>query len=119
MNWYLSKIVYRIVCGSGKHTAQFDAQLRLVTAQNEYEALQKARKLGEEEAESFYNEKQELVKWQFIGVAELYRIHQWTDGAEIYSRIEEHEDADSYIAAVQKKASLLNRADSRKLLHLI
>ena len=30
MNWYLAKIVYRIICGDGNHTAQFDEQLRLV-----------------------------------------------------------------------------------------
>ena len=32
MNWYLAKIVYRILCGEGEHTAQFDEQLRLVSA---------------------------------------------------------------------------------------
>ena len=32
MNWYLAKIVYRIICGQGNHTAQFDEQLRLIQA---------------------------------------------------------------------------------------
>ena len=26
MHWFLAKIVYRIICGSGEHTAQFDEQ---------------------------------------------------------------------------------------------
>ena len=32
MNWYLSKLVFRIVCGDGQHRAQFDEQLRLIAA---------------------------------------------------------------------------------------
>ena len=30
MKWYLAKIVYRIICGEGNHTPQFDEQLRLI-----------------------------------------------------------------------------------------
>ncbi|MEP7129294.1 MAG: DUF4288 domain-containing protein, partial [Chitinophagales bacterium] len=29
MNWYLAKIVFRIICGDGLHQPQFDEQLRL------------------------------------------------------------------------------------------
>ena len=35
MNWFLAKIVYRIVCGKGEHTPQFDEQLRLIGAEDE------------------------------------------------------------------------------------
>ncbi|RYY10197.1 MAG: DUF4288 domain-containing protein, partial [Chitinophagaceae bacterium] len=27
MNWYLAKLIFRIVCGQGNHTPQFDEQL--------------------------------------------------------------------------------------------
>jgi len=27
MNWYLAKLVFRIICGDGDHTPQFDEQL--------------------------------------------------------------------------------------------
>ncbi|MEJ0081220.1 MAG: DUF4288 domain-containing protein [Puia sp.] len=41
MSWYLTKIVYRIICGQGNHTAQFDEQLRLIEADNSQEAFEK------------------------------------------------------------------------------
>ena len=45
MNWYLAKMVYRIICGDGNHTPQFDEQLRLIKAQDEFHAFQKIVKL--------------------------------------------------------------------------
>ncbi|MDQ3846676.1 MAG: DUF4288 domain-containing protein [Bacteroidota bacterium] len=39
MNWYLTKIIYRIICGNGDHKAQFDEQLRLVEASSKQEAF--------------------------------------------------------------------------------
>ena len=42
MSWYLTKIVYRIICGQGNHTAQFDEQLRLIEAGSSQEAFEKA-----------------------------------------------------------------------------
>jgi len=41
MNWYLAKMVFRIVCGDGNHTAQFDEQLRLISAGSKEEAFHK------------------------------------------------------------------------------
>lgn len=84
MNWYLAKIIFQIICGSGNHTPQFDEQLRLIVADEQHEALTKAKKIGEDEQESFFNERQQLVKWQFIDVAELYRLSNMIDGAEIF-----------------------------------
>ena len=43
MNWYMAKIVFRIICGEGHHTPQFDEQLRLIGATNEEEAFEKAK----------------------------------------------------------------------------
>ena len=39
MNWYLAKLVFRIICGEGNHAAQFDEQLRLVNAFTKEEAF--------------------------------------------------------------------------------
>ena len=46
MNWYLAKIVYRIICGNGDHAAQFDEQLRLIYATNKEDAFYKAQLTG-------------------------------------------------------------------------
>ena len=118
MNWYLSKIVYRIICGDGDHTAQFDEQLRLIYARTKDEAFLKAQQIGKKEEETFFNSKRELVKWQFINVSELYRVGEMIDGAEIYSRIEERENGDAYMDIINKKAQGILHSDSHQLLQL-
>jgi len=119
MKWYLAKIVYRILCGEGNHTAQFDEQLRLITANNEEKAFEKAALIGHNDAETFFNAKQELVQWQFVNVSELYRLQQLIDGAEVYSRITEVDDAEGYINFVHHKANGLQQKSSHALLNLI
>jgi hypothetical protein len=63
MNWYLAKMVFRIICGDGDHTAQFDEQLRLVSASSKEEAFHKAQVLGVREEEIFFNNNLQLVQW--------------------------------------------------------
>ena len=119
MNWYLAKIVYRIVCGDGDHTAQFDEQLLLINAKTKEDAFYKAQQTGKKEEEKFYNQKQELVQWQFINVSELYKIGEMIDGAELYSRIEERDDGEVYTDIVNKKAQGILHSDSHQLLQLV
>jgi len=118
MNWYLSKIVYRIICGDGDHTAQFDEQLRLVSAGSKDEAFQKAQTLGMKEEEMFFNQKKQLVQWQFIAVSEIYKLNELLDGAELYSRIEEKDDAEGYMHVLQKKAANIRYSNTHELLNL-
>lgn len=119
MKWYLAKVVYRILCGNGDHTAQFDEQLRLVTAADEAAAFEKATAIGHREAETFYNHKQEAVQWQFVNVSELYHLQELLDGAELYSRITEVDDAGSYMDFVHHKAAGIQQEQSHQLLQLI
>jgi hypothetical protein len=118
MNWYLSKIVFRIICGDGQHTAQFDEQLRLIAAGSKEEAFQKAQTMGMQEEEMFFNQKQQLVQWQFITVSELYRLNELMDGAELYSRIEEKDDAESYIHVLQTRSKHIRYSNTHELLNL-
>jgi hypothetical protein len=104
MNWYLAKLVFRIVCGDGQHTPQFDEQLRLVSGEEKEVAFRKARAMGASGEDTFYNQQQQLVQWQFINVSELYPINELIDGAELYSRIEEYENAEAYIHVIHRKA---------------
>jgi hypothetical protein len=119
MNWYLTKIIFQIICGDGNHTPQFDEQLRLILAEDEAEALIKANTIGEDEQESFLNERTQLVKWQFVDVTELYKLNNMIDGAEIFSRIEEYDHADAYIDLAHRRAAQLQQMETRKLLQLI
>jgi hypothetical protein len=119
MNWYLAKIVYRITCGDGNHTGQFDEQLRLVAAENKEDAFHKAQSIGKQEEEFFLDQKQQLVQWQFINVCELYKLSELIDGAELYSRIEERDDADNYIHIVHQKAGHIRFGNTLEILHLV
>jgi hypothetical protein len=119
MNWFLAKIVYRIVCGDGDHTAQFDEQLRLVQAADENEAFDKAKAIGEQEQEMFLNQQQKLVTWQFVNVCELYKVSALIDGAELYSRIQETDNANAYIDLVHKKAAHIQTSNTHKYLQLL
>lgn len=119
MNWYLAKIVYRIICGDGDHSAQFDEQLRLIHAASKEDAFHKARLIGEKEEESFYNLKEELVQWRFINVSELYKVAEMIDGAELYSRIEEKDNGDVYTDIVNRKAQGILHSDSHEILQLV
>lgn len=118
MNWYLAKIVFRIICGSGDHAPQFDEQLRLIAAENKEEAFTKAQSTGRKEEETFFNQKEQLVQWQFINVSELYFLSELIDGAELYSRIEERDNADQYIQVINQKAENIICSSSHQLLQL-
>ena len=86
MNWYISKIVFSI---ENKQAAksQFDEQLRLVSADSTEEAFMKARAIGLNEEEIFFNSNQNEVKWEFINVSEIIPMDKLEDGIELYSRI--------------------------------
>lgn len=118
MNWYLAKFVFRIICGDGDHSPQFDEQLRLVAASAKEEAFGRAQEMGRKEEESFYNRKQQLVRWQFINVSELYLLSDLIDGAELYSRIEEKENAEAYIYTVNQKAENIFFTQTHQVLQL-
>lgn len=107
MNWFVAKVVYQIICGPGTHAPQFDEQLRLVNAANIGDAWEKASELGEQGQYAFRNQKQELVKWQFVNVPEVYPLSELKDGMELYSRIEEPGNPDTYLAWLQMKSSQL------------
>lgn len=119
MNWYLSKMVFRIICGEGQHKAQFDEQLRLIQAGSKEEAFHKAQSLGMKSEELFFNHRKQLVHWQFISVSEIYLLQDLMDGAELYSRVEETEDAESYLKFVHAKAGQIRFGNSHELLNLV
>jgi len=119
MKWYVAKLVYRIVCGDGEHTPQFDEQLRLIAAYNEDEAFAKAFSVGKKEEDTFFNQRSQLVKWEFINVPEIYPLSALIDGAEIYSKINEVDDAIAYTTFVHQKAEQLQVSLSHRVLNIV
>ncbi|TDH23043.1 DUF4288 domain-containing protein [Segetibacter sp. 3557_3] len=111
MKWYISKLIYRIVCGDGAHTPQFDEQLRLIEAVDLLQAYHKARYIGKSEEDNFFNQVNKPVCWKFIDIAELQPLDKLVDGAEVYSRIAEEDDGESYIRFIKlRSAHLLETA---------
>ena len=110
MNWYIAKMVFRIISGDGNHLAQFDEQLRLINAPNQQEAFEKATEMGNLEQHSFLNKRNEIVKWEFINVPELNKLSSLEDGVELYSRVNEYENGKRFVEVVNKKADALRSA---------
>lgn len=104
MNWYLVKMVFQIICGDGKHTAQFEEQLRLIFADDTAAALNKATLFGKQEEQTFFNHAQQTVCWRLIAVTDIYPFTTGLDGAEIFSRISEEEQPASFIHTVQMRS---------------
>jgi hypothetical protein len=115
MNWYLAKIIYRIICGNGDHNPQFDEQLRLFSGSCIGEAYEKAQEMGIRQEELFYNEKGELVKWQFVCVPEIKKVPHFKDGIEVSSRVEETGDAENYINFNRAKAETVRAGKGMNL----
>ena len=112
MKWYMAKIIYQIICGEGQHTPQFDEQLRLIHAENNLHAFHKARNIGKQEEDCFLNYVNKPVHWKFIDVAEIHLLDVITDGAEVYSKICEEDNADIYIRSIRLKAAHLSESAS-------
>jgi hypothetical protein len=104
MNWYLTKMVFRIICGNGQHKAQFDEQIRLIQASSPAEAWAKAREYAMSETNGTQGEG---VRWQFVNIPELYQLNGFVDGAELYSRVKEEDDGEVYEQVIHRRAAML------------
>ncbi len=107
MQWFIAKLIYKIICGAGTHTPQFDEQLRIIHANNESLAFEKAKTTGKEGEDTFLNRNGELVQWQFINVVELYNLNTLDDGSEICSNVHEAIHSENYIELINSKADRL------------
>jgi hypothetical protein len=105
MNWYLTKMIFRIVCGQGNHRAQFDEQIRLIQAQTPEEAFGKAMAFAQ--AEGMAAENNAAVRWEFVNIPELLQLNGLVDGAELYSKVKEEEDPSLYEQLVHRRAAML------------
>ena len=114
MNWYIAKIIFGITAQNTEHRPQFDEQLRLISASTQEEAFLKARILGIQQEDAFVNDKNNLVKWEFINVADITQLDKLEDGIEVASRIYEMDEGDEHIHYVHQKAITL-RLNSRPI----
>lgn len=107
MNWYIAKIIFTISAQNTDHKPQFDEQLRLIEATSVEEAFIKARTIGLTEEDSFINDKNNLVNWEFVNVTDISPLNGLEDGVELTSRLYEMEEAHEHIHYVHQKAITL------------
>lgn len=117
MNWYLTKMVYRIICGNGEHKAQFEEQIRIIAAPTAEAAMEKGNILALAEKNQV-NDSGSLVKWQFVTITELYRLHNFIDGAEIFSQLREEENGDLFEEKMHRKAEHVRYNLQNRLLEI-
>jgi hypothetical protein len=107
MNWYLAKIIYQVISGSGLHAPQFDEQFRLIKADELDWAWEKAQVVGRMGETIFQNDKAQDVHWKFIAVEDVNPINELEDGSQVYAKTEEPENMEEYIQLTKAKAKRL------------
>ena len=103
MEWYLTKLIYRVMHSNDNHIAKFDEQLRLIQADDALHALIKARQLGHKQENGIHTKNS---RCKFIDVANIHLLSKINDGTEVYSSIKEQVDADAFT-----KSTYLSAAD--------
>lgn len=110
MNWYQAKLIFRIASNLDGPKAQFDEQVRLITANNLTEAYTKAMEKGQLEQCQF-SETFGKVSWKFMAVTELITFEEPYDGIEVYSRIAETDDLKGYLITMRRKAETIQEQE--------
>jgi hypothetical protein len=104
MNWYITKVVFRVSENDGPEAGHFDEQLRLVAAVSKEEAFLKARTLGLNLEDMRYYDSKKVATWEFINVSEVAPLQNLDDGIALYSRIHKTKEAGAYISVIHQKA---------------
>lgn len=106
MNWYVAKLVFRITTAQTQTVGQFDEHIRLIRADSFEGAFRKARLIGIQEEDSC----PDRPRWEFVNISELFPLEELKDGVEVYSRIQDIPQAQSYINLIHLKAAELELA---------
>lgn len=104
MQKYLAKLMFNINIDNGTDASQFDEQIRIIESRNAEEAFHKARVIGKKEEETFLNNDNKIISWQFIDVAEVYTLENIKDGEQVYSNTHKIKDTGSYIQYIRQKS---------------
>ncbi|RYZ31202.1 MAG: DUF4288 domain-containing protein [Sphingobacteriales bacterium] len=109
MKWFTAKICFHIHISGHGSQAQFDEQIRLISAATDAEAYQKALDFGQKEEESFTNSRRQSVHWKLLGITDLKEITELADGAELFSEITEPADSDYFRQAETRSRMVRER----------
>ena len=87
--WFAAVLVLRSRVGEGWQQDEpfLDHQVRLIRAAGAEVAYARAQALGVQEEHSYENADGAIVRWEFLGLADLDRVNasSLADGVEVYS----------------------------------
>jgi hypothetical protein len=89
MQAYVAQIIYKIK-SSAKGIEQYDEQYRLLFAEDERMALNKAQILGKEEEAAFIDRHGRAVSWELVAIKDLQEV-QLDHGSLLFSTVKEVE----------------------------
>ena len=89
MRSFTAQIIYRIEC-EGLPTDQYEEQWRLVYAEDEEQALDKAKEVGKSEDATFIDRHGRTMCWRMLAVKDLQPI-ELTNGGLLFSMVREAE----------------------------
>lgn len=101
MNWYIAKLVFQIINKSETH--QFDEQLRLIEAENDNQAIEKALKIGKTNEDEFVNADNQKVYWKFQAIISIHEVKNLENGTELCSQIIEKRAEENYLESIKLK----------------
>lgn len=104
MNWYLASLVFQIHISAHHTKQQFETQWRLVEAETENRAYEKLQQLGLQEQDSFINDRNQIVQWEFIGTPNIQKLENLSDGIKLLSNINAPEEGIQYRSFIIEKS---------------
>ncbi|AOM75882.1 DUF4288 domain-containing protein [Pedobacter steynii] len=110
MKWFVLRYIFQIISGDGNYASQFDEQLRLIQAVDAQDALQKGEGQSENFHRPFRNCNGELVKWEFICIADLYEIEPPGHGSEVGSVLHEPKDMVVFLDELKRREAFLHQS---------
>lgn len=111
MKWFAVNCIYQVIFGEGKHTLQFNEQMRLIQAIGIRQALSKANLNAVHFNPSLSSCQGDKIVWKFLGVGAISEVAELTDGAEISSTMVEPKSVSLYLEKLAHRyKSLINQA---------
>ena len=108
MKWYIIKLIYQIITATGK--TQFDEQLRLIRADEDEWAKEKAHTLGRLGESNFFTQGSKALAWKFVGVSDVVAVDKIEDGVELYSETKQLKNINQYLDDVKRRSDRIMEA---------
>lgn len=100
MKWYAAQLFFKSqISDDETEPILCDEQIRLIQAEDEGQAIQKACQLGETTHHDYLNVYGQTVQWVFLGLGGVEELSESSlqDGLQVHSRLFEHENPETLV----------------------